>query len=115
MADNQLNDLLLRVQRLEDRLRNGELTDQGIKEGYKELEKSVQEVKGIVQALSTRMSVQDEKYAHVSYQVAKLEETVGELEAANDQDTDHKRDMVENIFMVVLGAIVTFIFGMINK
>ena len=114
MDNQQLNEILLRLQRLEDRLQHGELTKEGIKQDNQELNNALQELKGIVNSLYKRFAVYEEKYGHLSYQITKLEETIDALENVNDRESDHKRDIVENIFMVVLGAVVTYLFGMLK-
>lgn len=114
MDNQQLNEILLRLQRLEDRLQHGELTEKGIKQDNQELNNALQELKGIVNSLDKRFAVYEEKYEHLSYQITKLEETIDALEGVNDRESDHKRDIVENIFMVVLGAVVTYLFGMLK-
>ncbi|MDN6195916.1 MAG: hypothetical protein L0I93_05455 [Atopostipes suicloacalis] len=112
MSDDQLNNILLRLQSLEDRLQHGELTEKGLQEGNKELETALKDLKSIVSNLDTRFSVYEEKYTHLSYQISKLEKAIQDLEDVNDKNTDHKRDVVENIFMIVLGAVVTYLFSM---
>lgn len=112
--DNQLNDVLLRVQRLEDKLQHGEITENGIRQDNQELNDAVNELKSIVNSLDKRLAIHEEKYSHLVYQITKLEKTIDALENVNDREADHKRDIVENIFMVVLGAVVTFLFGMLK-
>lgn len=111
MNDYQIGDLVLRLQRLEDKLQHGELTEKGIKQDNTELNNAVSELKDIVNSLDKRLAVHEEKYAHLTYQITKLEETIDALEGINDKEFDHKRDIVENIFMIVLGAVVTYVFS----
>ena len=111
MNDYQVGDLILRLQRLEDKLQQGELTDKGIQQGNTELNNAVSELKDIVNSLDKRIAIHEEKYAHLTYQITKLEETISALEGVNDKEYDRKRAIVENIFMVVLGAIVTYVFS----
>lgn len=111
MNDYQVGDLVLRLQRLEDKLQHGELTEKGIKQDNTELNDAVSELKDIVNSLDKRLAVHEEKYSHLTYQITKLEETIDALEGVNDKEFDHKRDIVENTFMIVLGAVVTYVFS----
>lgn len=114
MNDNQFSDFLLRLQRLEDKLQHGEITRNGIQEDNVELQNAVKELKDIVNSLDKRLAIHEEKYSHLTYQLTKLENTITALEAVNDKESDHKRDIVENVFMMVLGAVVTYLFSFLK-
>lgn len=115
MNESQVSDFLLRLQRLEDKLQHGELTSNGIREDSEELQSAIKELRDIVNSLDKRLAIHEEKYSHLTYQITKLENTISALEAVNDKETDHKRDIVENVFMMVLGAIVTYLFSLLKS
>ena len=114
MNEHQFSDLLLRLQRLEDKLQHGELTNNGIQQDNVELQNAIKELRDIVTSLDKRLAIHEEKYSHLTYQLTKLEDTINALEAVNDKETDHKRDIVENVFMMVLGAVVTYLFSLLK-
>lgn len=115
MEDNQLNNFILRLQRLEDKLQHGEITNRGIRESNEELHDAIKELRDIYNSLDKRLSIHEEKARHLTYQITKLEETINALESVNEKESDHKRDIVENIFMAVLGGIITYLFSMLKS
>lgn len=114
-SQKDINNLILRLQILEEKLQRGELTVDDIKTTSKELGTSIQELRGIINSIDTRLSIEEKEYEHLSSQITKLEKTIQALEDVNSKESDHKRDIVENIFMVVIGAVVTYLFGLIRS
>lgn len=103
------------MQSLEDKLQRGELTVGDVKSTSKELDRSISELRSIVNAIDTRLTVEENEYKHLLDQISKLEKTIQALEDVNDKESSHKRDTVENVFMVVIGAVVTYLFSLIKS
>lgn len=114
-SQSDINNLILRLQSLEDKLQRGELTVGDVKSTSKELDRSISELRSIVNAIDTRLTVEENEYKHLLDQISKLEKTIQALEDVNDKESSHKRDTVENVFMVVIGAVVTYLFSLIKS
>lgn len=114
-SQSDINNLILRLQSLEDSLQRGELTVGDVKSTSKELDRSISELRSIVNAIDTRLTVEENEYKHLLDQISKLEKTIQALEDVNDKESSHKRDTVENVFMVVIGAVVTYLFSLIKS
>lgn len=112
-------ELLHRISNLEEKIQTGNLTSErmfsSLAEEHRELEKAVNELKSIVQSLDKEMAIRTEKQSHLFYQITQLEKTVSGLQVVDNREIDRKRDLVEKIFMAVLGATVTYIFSMLRQ
>lgn len=111
MEDNR-KDILDRIKEVENKVQSGELTRQ---ESSKDLNEAVKELRAIVTALDKDSAIQAEKQSHLFYQIGQLERSVSELKTSDTRAEDSKKDLVEKVFMVVLGAAVTYFFSMLKQ
>lgn len=128
MTENN-QDIYRRLRELEEKIQSGELSkdntyksiNEAIKElksVYAELEKregvSKRELNGIITVLDKDMAIQAEKQSNVFYQLGQLEKRIEELEKNDDKSSENLRGLVEKIFMVIIGALVTYVFSMLK-
>lgn len=119
MENLQTHELIHRLTTLEEKVQSGSLTSEkafsSLDAERKELEKAINELKSIVQSLDKEMAINIEKQSHLYYQINQLEKAVSGLQGVDSREIDRKRDLVEKIFMAVLGATVTYIFSMLRQ
>ncbi|MNP71378.1 hypothetical protein D3C76_1677580 [compost metagenome] len=75
----------------------------------------VDELKDIVQDLDKDMAIQAEKQSHLFFRIEQLQGELKALEARGEKGSDRQRALVENALMVVLGGLISYLFGLISK
>lgn len=119
MANIPPSEIIQRISALEERVQSGALTSEkglsGIESEQRELEQAIKELKNIVQSLDKETAIQAEKQSHLYYQIVQLEKTVDSMKGDDSKEVARKRDLVEKIFMAVIGALVTYIFGLLRQ
>nr|DAN11166.1 MAG TPA: hemolysin [Herelleviridae sp.] len=81
------------------------------KESYSELEKELVELRKIIASIDKEQAVSSEKQGTVYIQLERLDEKIKELaESAKDKDSK-KKETTEKVLLLVLGAILSFIFN----
>lgn len=78
----------------------------------KELEKVVEDLKGIVLSLDKELALQAEKYSHLFFRIEQLQKEIEVLANKGEKGNDRQRDLVEKALMAVLGGLITFIFSL---
>lgn len=119
MEQNTLNELLSRLATLETKVKTNDLSDttkfSNIEEVQKELIMNITELRSVVQSLDKDMAIQTEKASHVNYQISQLEDQVNGLKGHDSKETDRRRDLIEKVFMAILGGAVAYIFSMFQN
>lgn len=110
--DTNIQSLLDKIKNLEDKVQTGELTR---KTDNEELTKAIKELRDIVVALDKDSALQSEKQSHIFYQIGQLEKGVEALRQTNQKEDEGKKDLVEKVFMIILGAVVTYVFSLVKK
>lgn len=107
---------------LSDKVQNGELADDvsnrefreaisSLKKNYLELHEDSLEIKKIVSSVDREQAIQTEKNTNIFYQLGQLEKRIEELEKSKDQSSEKTRELIEKIFMLIIGGLVTYVFS----
>lgn len=119
MENLSTTDLVRRISTLEEKVQSGALTSDknfvNLDAERRELSIAINELKSIVQSLDKETAIQAEKQSHLYYQITQLEKTVESMKGDDVKEVDRKKDLVEKIFMAILGASVTYIFSLLKQ
>lgn len=119
MENLSTTELIRRITTLEEKVQSGALTSDKnfatLEAERKELTVAINELKSIVQSIDKDTAIQAEKQSHLYYQISQLEKTVESMKGNDTKEVDRKRDLIEKIFMAVLGASVTYIFSLLKQ
>lgn len=119
MENLSTTELIRKITSLEEKVQSGALTSErnfaNLDVERKELTIAINELKTIVQSIDKDTAIQAEKQSHLYYQISQLEKTVDSMKGNNSKEVDRKRDLIEKIFMAVLGASITYIFSMLKQ
>lgn len=69
----------------------------------------------IVVSLDKDRAVQEERNSNIFYQIGRLEKRLEELERSAEKSDDKTRQMSEKIVMLVIGALVTWLFNALQN
>lgn len=101
-------EVLLKLQAIEDRLQDQE-------NSAAELKSVVTELKGIVQDLDKDMAIQAEKQSHLFFRIEQLQRELEVLESKGEKGNDRQRGLIENALMIVLGSLISYLLSMGDK
>lgn len=113
------------LSQLAERIQNGEFANDKsnrelkdaidtLKRLYDELYEDGRQSKVLITSVDREQAIQVEKNANIFYQLGQLERRLEELEDQKDKSSEKNRDLIEKIFMLILGGAVTYIFSMLN-
>ncbi|ANT44739.1 hypothetical protein HOR18_gp076 [Staphylococcus phage vB_SscM-1] len=81
------------------------------KETYKSLDEDVERLKSIIHDLDKDLAVNSEKQSAIYVQLDRLDEKIEELKKNTKSKDDKKKDTTEKVLLLVLGAILSFVFN----
>lgn len=82
---------------------------------YNEISELQRETGSIVSSLDKDQAIQGEKNSNIFYQLEQLERRLEELERNSEKSNDNTRQFVEKILMLVIGALVTWLFNVLQS
>ncbi len=97
-----------------ERLKSLEDTIQDHKADIKELKDVVQELREIVRDIDKNAAIEIEKRSHMEFRIEQLQKEIELLEANGVKSGDKQRALVENTLMVLLGGLISYLFGLIS-
>lgn len=81
------------------------------KDTYNSLEKDVDKLKNIIHDLDKDLAVNSEKQSAIYVQLDRLDEKIEELKNNTKSKDDKRKDTTEKVLLLVLGAILSFVFN----
>lgn len=78
---------------------------------YKELEGKVSALSDFVKDLDKDIAIKEEKQAQIYIQIERLDEMIKDIKTTSTTKEDKKKDVVEKILLLIIGAIVSFVFN----
>lgn len=105
---NNVDDLFKKVESISNTIQEKGYIDG---ETFKKLEEEVDELKEIVTTLDKDLAVNVERQTPIYIQLERLDEKVKELAESTKDKDDKKSERVEKVLLLVLGAIVSFVFN----
>lgn len=81
------------------------------KDTYNSLDKDVERLKSIIHDLDKDLAVNSEKQSAIYVQLDRLDEKIEELKKNTKSKDDKKKDTTEKVLLLVLGAILSFVFN----
>lgn len=107
----QLEDYKELSQRIED-LRF-QIQDKGYisSDTYKDLEDKVSALSDFVKDLDKDIAIKQEKQAQIYIQIERLDEMIKDIKTTSTTKEDKKKDVVEKILLLIIGAIISFVFN----
>lgn len=105
---NNVDDLFKKVESISNTIQEKGYIDG---ETFKKLEEEVDELKEIVATLDKELAVNVERQTPIYIQLERLDEKVKELAESTKDKDDKKSERVEKVLLLVLGAIVSFVFN----
>jgi len=97
-----------------ERLKSLEDTIQSHKADIKELKDVVTELREIVRDIDKNAAIEIEKRSHMEFRIEHLQKEIELLEANGVKSGDKQRALVENALMVLLGGLISYLFGLIS-
>lgn len=79
---------------------------------YKDLEDKVSALSDFVKDLDKDIAIKQEKQAQIYIQIERLDEMIKEIKTTSTTKEDKKKDVVEKILLLFIGAIISFV---VNK
>lgn len=108
LLTNNVDDLFKKVESISNTIQEKGYIDG---ETFKKLEEEVDELKEIVATLDKELAVNVERQTPIYIQLERLDEKVKELAESTKDKDDKKSERVEKVLLLVLGAIVSFVFN----
>ena len=81
------------------------------KDTYNSLDKDVERLKSIIHDLDKDLAVNSEKQSAIYVQLDRLDDKIEELKNNTKSKDDKKKDTTEKVLLLVLGAILSFVFN----
>lgn len=78
---------------------------------YKDLENRVSALSDFVKDLDKDVAIKQEKQAQIYIQIDRLDEMIKDIKSTSTTKDDKKKDVVEKILLLIIGAIVSFVFN----
>lgn len=78
---------------------------------YKDLEDKVSALSDFVKDLDKDVAIKQEKQAQIYIQIDRLDEMIKDIKTSSNTKDDKKKDVVEKILLLIIGAIVSFVFN----
>lgn len=106
--DKELNNLVKQVDSIKTKIQDGNYID---KETFRELEIEVSELRKMIVSIDKDVAVNSEKQSAVYIQLERLDEKITELAESTKTKDTKKKDTTEKVMLLVLGAILSFVFN----
>lgn len=114
-------ELLDLAENVQNTNKNNETYKQEIQASVQELQKIYKEVydmhkrtSDIAIGLDKDHAIQGEKNSNIFYQLEQLERRITDLEQQAQKSNDSSKQFVEKVIMLIIGAIVTWIFNILQ-
>lgn len=78
---------------------------------YKDLEDKVAALSDFVKDLDKDIAIKQEKQAQIYIQIERLDEMIKDIKTTSTTKEDKKKDVVEKILLLIIGAIISFVFN----
>lgn len=78
---------------------------------YKDLEDKVSALSDFVKDLDKDIAIKQEKQAQIYIQIERLDEMIKDIKTTSNTKEDKKKDVVEKILLLIIGAIISFVFN----
>lgn len=78
---------------------------------YKDLENRVSALSDFVKDLDKDVAIKQEKQAQIYIQIERLDEMIKDIKSTSTTKEDKKKDVVEKVLLLIIGAIVSFVFN----
>lgn len=78
---------------------------------YKDLEDKVSALNDFVKDLDKDIAIKQEKQAQIYIQIERLDEMIKDIKTTSTTKEDKKKDVVEKILLLIIGAIISFVFN----
>lgn len=78
---------------------------------YKDLEDKVSALSDFVKDLDKDIAIKQEKQAQIYIQIERLDEMIKDIKTTSTTKEDNKKDVVEKILLLIIGAIISFVFN----
>lgn len=78
---------------------------------YKDLEDKVSALSDFVKDLDKDIAIKQEKQAQIYIQIERLDEMIKDIKTTSTTKEDKKKDVVEKILLLIIGAIISFVFN----
>lgn len=106
--ENDIDTLLNQIDKIRNQIQEKGYID---KDTYSNLEKEVSELRSMILNLDKDLAVTSEKQSTIYIQLESLDEKIKELSESTKVKDDKKRDTTEKVLLLILGAILSFIFN----
>lgn len=128
MVDRAINDILERLKNLEKSINELNVTDAKVESAIKERLKKIEfdfdkmtdsrtqtneRLSDSLVEVDKLVSVQEEKLSNIIFQLSKLEDRVSKLEQEESKSLDRTRNVIINVLMTLIGAIISYIIGLL--
>lgn len=107
MSQN-VESLVKQIEKIRNQIQERDYID---KETYNSLDKDVERLKSIIHDLDKDLAVNSEKQSAIYVQLDRLDEKIEELKKNTKSKDDKKKDTTEKVLLLVLGAILSFVFN----
>lgn len=107
MSQN-IESLVKQVEKIRNQIQEKGYID---KDTYNSLDKDVERLKSIIHDLDKDLAVNSEKQSAIYVQLDRLDEKIEELKNNTKSKDDKKKDTTEKVLLLVLGAILSFVFN----
>lgn len=107
MSQN-IESLVKQVEKIRNQIQEKGYID---KDTYNSLDKDVERLKSIIHDLDKDLAVNSEKQSAIYVQLDRLDEKIEELKKNTKSKDDKKKDTTEKVLLLVLGAILSFVFN----
>lgn len=98
-------------QRIEDLI--FQIQDKGYisSDTYKDLEDKVSTLSDFVKDLDKDIAIKQEKQTQIYIQIERLDEMIKDIKTTSITKEGKKKDVVEKILLLIIGAIISFVFN----
>lgn len=107
MSQN-IESLVKQVEKIRNQIQEKGYID---KDTYNSLDKDVERLKSIIHDLDKDLAVNSEKQSAIYVQLDRLDDKIEELKNNTKSKDDKKKDTTEKVLLLVLGAILSFVFN----
>ena len=107
MSQN-IESLVKQVEKIRNQIQEKGYID---KDTYNSLDKDVERLKSIIHDLDKDLAVNSEKQSAIYVQLDRLDDKIEELKNNTKSKYDKKKDTTEKVLLLVLGAILSFVFN----
>ena len=107
MSQN-IESLVKQVEKIRNQIQEKGYID---KDTYNSLDKDVERLKSIIHDLDKDLAVNSEKQSAIYVQLDRLDDKIEELKNNTKSKDDKKKDTTEKLLLLVLGAILSFVFN----